>query len=347
MNDRRTADSVESSAVHICGCARGGLITPLIVVRSLSSMPFDFPPELITIVIGCLNDSKSVLECSLVSRTWLPGARYHLLDDYVLELETVQIAPFLRLLESPYSSFHLLHIIELHIKQKKPKAIRDILTGCSTGREWYQESAFNDLLCWKSLDGKFLTEIFPSISSLYIQWVNLSTLSQPALESLHSDYKGITTLKLDNIDIQSPVRLRNFIYSFSSLKTLSLISELSNPFEYVEDSSELQLQCPDLEAVHLLAATSAMLDFVATLKYIDGPSTLNICFEEVVVSEDCVDASRRVLHALGPSLQVLDLRSAMMPADFRGTTQSRELIAVLFVDIIFTLNDLSLHSGIT
>ncbi|KAF5351373.1 hypothetical protein D9758_008032 [Tetrapyrgos nigripes] len=287
-------------------------------------MPFDFPPELISLVIGFLDDRATVLASSLVARTWLPGARYHLLSDcdYVLELETLQITSFLPLLESPYSSFHLLHVTELHINQKRPKPIRDIVIGRSTGREWHQESVFNDLLCWRSLDGKSLAEIFPSITSLYIQWVNFSTLSQSALESLRSDYEGITTLKLDNVDIHSPIRLKNFIFSFSSLKTLILLSELSNPFENVEDSPESHLQCPDIGAVHVLGATSAMLDFVTTLKYPHGVTVLSICFEEVSISDDCVDANRKLLQTLGTSLQQLTLRAAMVSTDSRGSTQS-------------------------
>ncbi|THV02527.1 hypothetical protein K435DRAFT_963039 [Dendrothele bispora CBS 962.96] len=273
-------------------------------------MHSDFPPELISAVLEHL-EKAFLLKCSLVCRTWLAAARNQLLDDYTLELDNSHTATFLRLLESPHSSLHHLRILGLRLSQKGIKDVREVITGRSVGGEWYKECSINDFLCWRTLDGKSIPAIFPTISSLSIEWLDLGSLSQPAIDSLRLDYTDITTLKLNNIRIPSFSRLQDLICTFPSLNTLHLMSHIHiNPFEIPDDDQdrrESQNHCARPRSVHVVSSAPEVLNLLASLNT-DGLTLLDITSSQHVVSESFVDACNNLLQATGSNLKRLGLQ---------------------------------------
>ncbi|KAF5344342.1 hypothetical protein D9758_013269 [Tetrapyrgos nigripes] len=161
-------------------------------------MPQSFPElaiELINLIIDQLHDSRPDLKtCALVHRDWLPQSRYHLFHD--IRLFQNDVAPFLELCSSPYSTLPLAHV------QTFGLATNLVLKGEPKDKTTYNCPALDQLLTWQSpeTERKLITErVFGYLRALSLSWIGWWTLSDNAKAVLHGGFTSLTELKLWNV----------------------------------------------------------------------------------------------------------------------------------------------------
>ncbi|KAH0581531.1 hypothetical protein H2248_011240 [Termitomyces sp. 'cryptogamus'] len=145
-------------------------------------------PELIDSILSLLCGTPSITECALVCHSWLPSARRYLWAPHkVLYLNGIQIAEFIRLLDSPESTLSMILFNTLRLSQWRPR-LSDIV-------EWdddlWRDTAVQNLLA-RNLS-------FTSVTSLTLEDVDCKTLSQSALSSLRNNYQSVKELELQYI----------------------------------------------------------------------------------------------------------------------------------------------------
>jgi hypothetical protein len=176
-------------------------------------MSVSLPPELIDSILSHLCGTPTIAECALVCHSWLPGARYHLLPHpKVLHLDQIQIAEYLRLIDSPGSTLSLVSFSTLHLAQNRVVIDWDNPIP-PEGEVWRSHTGVRDLLV-RNLP-------FPPITSLFLEWIDWRTLSQPALTSLHSSFKSVKELDLKWIAITLP-ELGSLIAALTALEKITV-----------------------------------------------------------------------------------------------------------------------------
>ncbi|KAG5351016.1 hypothetical protein C0989_008307 [Termitomyces sp. Mn162] len=142
-------------------------------------------PELIDSILSLLCGTPSITECALVCHSWLPCARHYLWAPHkVLHLNRMQIAEFLRLLDSPESTLLMISFNTLSLSQWRPRHPDAVYSDDDPWRD----TAVQNLLA-RNLS-------FPSITSLILEQVDCRTLSQKALASLRNNYQSVKELEL-------------------------------------------------------------------------------------------------------------------------------------------------------
>lgn len=176
-------------------------------------MSDSLPPELINSILSHLCGTPSIAECALVCHSWLPSARYHLLPPpKVLHLDQIQIVEFLHLIDSPQSTLSMVSFSTLHLAQNR--VIMDWANPIPPeGNEWRNHTAIRDFLI-RDLP-------FPSITSLFLEWIDWRTLSPMALTSLHNNYKSVKELELRWIAFTFS-ELCNLIAALTALEKLTV-----------------------------------------------------------------------------------------------------------------------------
>lgn len=151
-------------------------------------MSDSLPPELINSILSYLCGTPSIAECALVCHSWLPSARYHLLPPpKVLHLDQIQIVEFLHLIDSPQSTLSMISFCTLHLAQNR--VIIDWANPIPPEENaWRKQTAIRDFLI-RDLP-------LPSITSLFLEWIDWRTLSPTALTSLHNSYTSVKELEL-------------------------------------------------------------------------------------------------------------------------------------------------------
>jgi len=99
----------------------------------------------------------------------------------VLHLDQIQIMEFLQLIDSPQSTLLMVSFSALHLAQNRVIMWANPIPP--DGNAWRNHKAICDFLV-RDLP-------FPSITSLFLEWIDWRTLSPTALTSLHNSYKSL------------------------------------------------------------------------------------------------------------------------------------------------------------
>ncbi|KAF8063566.1 hypothetical protein FPV67DRAFT_1783028 [Lyophyllum atratum] len=287
---------------------------------NLPSFPFpmsdSLPPELIDSILSHLCGTPSIAECALVCHSWLPGARHHLLSPAkVLRLDQVEIVEFLHLIDSPRSTLSMLPFSTLHLTQNR--AVIDWANPIPPDAyAWRKDTAIRDFLL------RDLT--FPSITSLFLEWLDWRTLSPMALASLHSNYKSLKELELRWIAFTSS-ELCDLIAALTALEKIT-IGE-GAPFDSGPWTvNSVQIRHPSLCKLAFSDPPSWMIRFFTrAIGYTAGIVEISMDHFRSDILE-LFKACGELLEAAGTSLRALKLRAAPPPGLFDAASLA-ELLA--------------------
>ncbi|KAF7358872.1 hypothetical protein MSAN_01227400 [Mycena sanguinolenta] len=160
-----------------------------------SSVPI-LPPEVIDLIIDYLHDHPPTLRiCSLISRDWLGGSRYHLFNG--LYLPARSFSSFRNLLKSPYNTmgFHLRHLHATGLTHE----LTLLLSLLPSFSRLHSLNIYGNPLRYD--DRVMTTGIFPFIHSLALSRATLA--SYPTLSAFLSLFPALKTLTLDRIFFDS------------------------------------------------------------------------------------------------------------------------------------------------
>ncbi|PFH53629.1 hypothetical protein AMATHDRAFT_54853 [Amanita thiersii Skay4041] len=183
-----------------------------------------FPPEIIDIFFSHLHPDRHALgDCSLVCKTWLPIARFHLLSDISARFSTAEHDSRLtELLSSPLCSM-LSFLRRVHLQGSYFSFPLHVVSETS--------SAIRSLCRIRTLELEDLT--WPLVPS--------------ELKCIASTF-DLTSLSLSGTIFQSPNNLSAFISSFPHLCTLSL----GQGIRWLEPSCDLST-LKDLKYLHTVS----------------------------------------------------------------------------------------------
>ncbi|KAF8063568.1 hypothetical protein FPV67DRAFT_1507137 [Lyophyllum atratum] len=261
------------------------------------------PPELIDTVLSHLCGTPTIAACALVCHSWLPSARYHLLPPpKVLQLDQTQIVEFLNLIDSPRSTLSMLSFSTLHLAQNT--GVMDLDNPIPPdGNAWRSHTAVRDFLV------RDLT--FPSITSLFLEWIDWRTLSPTALASLHNSYKSVKELELRCIAFTFP-ELCNLIAAPTALETITVRESV--PFRSAPWTvSSVQLRHPTLckLAFSYPPPSWTIRFFTRAIEYTVGIAEISIDLSMQFQGDTWQQfkACGELLEAAGTSLRALKLRA--------------------------------------
>lgn len=167
---------------------------------------------------------KTLLALSLVSRAFIPQSRSHLFS--VISLYQNGVTDFLHLLESPWCTIPLANTREFVVS-----------TNLVVEGEGEDEAlkTLDRLLTWRrSQSGPdspgasqqprdlSLSDIFPNLKKLSLNWIGWDTLSSQARETLHQGFQSVEQISLWNVEMQFTKEFQDFLLSFSVLSSLDL-----------------------------------------------------------------------------------------------------------------------------
>ncbi|KAJ6492022.1 hypothetical protein C8R45DRAFT_990233 [Mycena sanguinolenta] len=160
-----------------------------------SSAPI-LPPEVIDLIIDYLHDHPPTLRtCSLISRNWLGGSRYHLFNG--LYLSAHSFSSFRELLKSPYSTFGF-HLRHLHATAFTHE-LSILLPLLPTFYRMHSLNLYGNPLRY---DDKLMdTGTFSTIRSLALSRATFA--SYTTLSAFLSRFPSLKTLALDRISFDS------------------------------------------------------------------------------------------------------------------------------------------------
>ncbi|KAF8063529.1 hypothetical protein FPV67DRAFT_250849 [Lyophyllum atratum] len=275
------------------------------------------PPELIDSVLSHLCGTPTIAACALVCHSWLPSARYHLLPPpKVLHMNQIQIVEFLHLIDLPRSTLSLLSFSTLHLAQNRVVMDWDNPIP-PDGNAWRSHTAVRDFLV-RDFE-------FPSITSLFLEWIDWSTLSPTALASLHNSYKSVKELELRSIALSFP-ELCNLIAALTTLEKITVgqcVPFDSGPWTV----NSVQLRHPTLcKLAFSYPPPSWMIrSFTRAIEYTAGIAEISIDLSMQFQGDTWQQfkACGELLEAAGTSLRALKLRARRhsLPFFFRRASR--------------------------
>ncbi|KAF8063309.1 hypothetical protein FPV67DRAFT_1672341 [Lyophyllum atratum] len=278
------------------------------------------PPELIDSVLSHLCGTPTIAACALVCHSWLPSARYHLLSPpKVLHLNQIQIAEFLHLIDSPRSTLSLLSFSTLHLEQNKVVWGNPINPN---GKAWRNDTAVCDFFV------RNLTS--PSITSLFLEWIDWRTLSPTALASLHNSYKSVKELELRCIAFTFP-EFCNLITALTALEKITAHEGV--PFGFGSPPltvNSVQIRHPSLCKLAFRHPPSWMIRFfTGAIEYTAGIVGISIDISLHAQDDEWqqFQACRELLGAAGTSLRALKLIAPYHPLPGDDAVSFAELLA--------------------
>ncbi|KAJ8090162.1 hypothetical protein PM082_018749 [Marasmius tenuissimus] len=182
-------------------------------------MAANIPFELTKLILDQLDDcGPSLRSCALVCRSWVQPSRAILLKCIFIHQKRVE--SFLHLCDSPFETISLAQVQEFTISQDR------VLPGEGTASSLQNCPAFNQLLKWKSSDGKGKTivDVLGKVKLLSFNWVGWWTLDEEARSRLLTGFQFVETLKLLMVGFERYGQIQELISSFSALRTLKLDS---------------------------------------------------------------------------------------------------------------------------
>ncbi|KAK1228234.1 hypothetical protein PQX77_008746 [Marasmius sp. AFHP31] len=178
----------------------------------------DIPFELIKLILAQLDGCKPSLRlCALVCRAWAQPTRTLLLKSILLY--QTEVEPFLYLCDSPFETISLARVQEFTVSQAR------LIPGSGSTHASLQDCpAFNQLLKWKSSDGKGKTivDVLSKVKMLSFNWVGWWTLDQEARSRLMTGFQSVEILKLSMVGFEGYGQIQDLISSFSTLRMLEL-----------------------------------------------------------------------------------------------------------------------------
>lgn len=250
------------------------------LVHSDSPSSTDPVPEII----------KTLLALSLVSRAFIPQSRFHLFS--VISLYQNGVTDFLQLLESPWCTIPLANTREFVVStnlvvegEREDEALKT-LDRLLTWRRSRSESESTTGTSQQPRDLS-LSDIFPNLKKLSLNWIGWDTLSSQARETLHQGFRSVEQISLWNVEMHFEKEFHAFLMSFPVLSSLDFdgcviyesksegcenrTGDLPLERDIVDDTSNtLRQRRPAVQSIKLLNLSDRQVSLLRALHFCQG-----------------------------------------------------------------------------
>ncbi|KAJ3748166.1 hypothetical protein EV360DRAFT_15380, partial [Lentinula raphanica] len=182
----------------------------------ISSIMSPLPTEIIYHIIDQFKNHKELLiQCSVISQVWAHRSRFHLF--HTVQLHDNFFA-FFKLCSNKCSTISMhVHCLSIDQSQCNAVALAPIISPLYC-------TLLDKVLTWRAENGASISDLFPKLNQLNLDWIGWWMLSAKAKFTLATGFYSIKKLQLSNVVFDSEHEFQEALCSFPMLEEVYLLS---------------------------------------------------------------------------------------------------------------------------